>query len=62
MAAQTYGGMQPVVRPVRGGLAPRQVKRSEETLAANLEGDVSLADLATDNGLSVSHFSRAFRQ
>jgi AraC-like DNA-binding protein len=61
-AAKTYGGMQPIVRPLRGGLAPWQMKRTEETLAANLEGDVSLADLANDCGVSVSHFSRAFRQ
>ena len=61
-AAKTYGGMQPVVRQLRGGLAPWQMKRTEETLAANLEGDVSLADLANDCGVSVSHFSRAFRQ
>ena len=60
--ARTYGGMQPVVRALRGGLAPWQIKRVEDTLAANLEGDVSLADLANDCGVSVSHFSRAFRQ
>ena len=61
-AATAYGGMRPVVRPLRGGLAPWQMKRVENTLAANLEGDVSLADLANDCGVSVSHFSRAFRQ
>ena len=61
-AATTYGGMQPVARPLRGGLAPWQMKRVEDTLAANLGGDVSLADLANDCGISVSHFSRAFRQ
>jgi transcriptional regulator GlxA family with amidase domain len=60
--AKTYGGMESLVRPVRGGLAPWQMKRVEDTLAANLEGDVALADLASDCGLSVSHFSRAFRQ
>jgi AraC-like DNA-binding protein len=61
-AATTYGGMRPLVRSLRGGLAPWQMKRTEETLAANLAGDVSLADLAHDCGVSVSHFSRAFRQ
>ena len=61
-AATAYGGMRSVVRPQRGGLAPWQMKRVEDTLAANLEGDVSLADLANDCGVSVSHFSRAFRQ
>jgi len=61
-AAKTYGGMQPMTLPRRGGLAPWQVNRAEDTLAANLEGDISLADLANDCGLSTSHFSRAFRQ
>jgi AraC-like DNA-binding protein len=60
-AAKTYGGLLPAPPP-RGGLAPWQMKRVEETLAADLEGDISLADLANDCGLSASHFSRAFRQ
>ncbi len=60
-AAKTYGDMKPLVRSLHGGLAPRQMRRVEETLAANLDGDVSLTDLANDCGLSVSHFSRAFR-
>jgi AraC family transcriptional regulator len=54
--------MKLVVRPLRGGLAPWQMKRAEEKLAANLEGNVSLADLAADCGVSVSHFARGFRQ
>jgi AraC-like DNA-binding protein len=61
-AAATYGGMKPTNPLARGGLAAWQVKRAEDTLAANLEGDISLADLANDCGLSASHFSRAFRQ
>lgn len=60
-AAKTYGGLE-LVMPSRGGLAPWQLKRAEETLAADLDGDVSLADVANDCGLSASHFSRAFRQ
>jgi AraC family transcriptional regulator len=59
--AQTYGGMRPVGRPPRGGLAPWQAKRAQEILSANLEG-VPLKDVARECGLSVSHFSRAFRQ
>ncbi|MCC8954189.1 helix-turn-helix transcriptional regulator [Bradyrhizobium sp. Pear77] len=61
-AATTYGGLRPATRPAHGGLAPWQIRRAEETLAADLEGDISLADLASDCGLSASHFSRAFRQ
>ena len=60
--AKTYGGMKLAARPLRGGLAPWQIKRAEEKLAANLEGNVSLADLAAHCGVSVGHFARAFRR
>src|SRR6478736_4656225 len=36
--AQTYGGMRPVSRPIRGGLAPWQERRAKEMIAANLDG------------------------
>jgi AraC family transcriptional regulator len=58
--AQTYGGMRPVSRPVRGGLAPWQVRRAKEILSANLDGNVPLKEVARECRLSVSHFSRAF--
>jgi AraC family transcriptional regulator len=60
--AQTYGGMRPVARPVRGGLAPWQVRRAKEILSANLDGGVPLTEVARECRLSVSHFSRAFRR
>jgi AraC family transcriptional regulator len=60
--AQTYGGLQPAARPVQGGLAPWQEKRAKAMLAADLTGAVSLHEIARDCGLSVSHFSRAFRR
>jgi AraC family transcriptional regulator len=60
--AQTYGGMRPVSRPVRGGLAPWQERRAKEILSANLDGSVLLKDVARECRLSVSHFSRAFRR
>jgi AraC family transcriptional regulator len=60
--AQTYGGMRRLSRPVRGGLAPWQVRRAKEILSANLDGRVSLKEVAKECGLSVSHFSRAFRR
>ncbi|MDH2385509.1 AraC family transcriptional regulator [Bradyrhizobium sp. CER78] len=60
--AKTYGGMISAVRPPTGGLAPSQLRRAQDALAANLHGDISLADLAADCGLSASHFTRAFRQ
>jgi AraC family transcriptional regulator len=59
--AQTYCGMRPRSRLVRGGLAPWQVRRTEEILCANLDGRVSVREVARECGLSVSHFSRAFR-
>ena len=59
--AQTYGGMRPVSRLPRGGLAPWQVRRAKEILSANLDGDVPLKEVARECRLSVSHFSRAFR-
>jgi AraC-like DNA-binding protein len=59
--AQTYGGMRPMSRPARGGLAPWQERRAKEILRANLHG-VPLKKVARECGLSVGHFSRAFRR
>jgi AraC-like DNA-binding protein len=59
--AQTYGGMRALPWPVRGGLAPWQVRRAKEILCANLDGRVPLQEVARECRLSVSHFSRAFR-
>jgi AraC family transcriptional regulator len=61
-AASAYGGMKAMRKPVRGGLAAWQERRVKEMLAENLDGDVSLADLAKECRLSTAHFSRAFRQ
>ena len=60
--AQTYGGLRPVLRPVRGGLALWQVRRAKELPSANLDGAVTLKGIAEECRLSVSHFSRGFRQ
>jgi AraC-like DNA-binding protein len=60
--AQTYGGMQPVSRLPKGGLAPWQERRAKEILRANLEGGVPVKELARECGLSTAHFSRAFRR
>jgi len=59
--AQTYGGMRPVSRLVRGGLAPWQERRAKEMIAANLDG-VPVKELARECRLSRAHFSRAFRR
>jgi AraC family transcriptional regulator len=60
--AQTYGGMKSVVAPQRGGLAAWQERRAKELMSANLEGNLSHSDLATECSLSAGHFGRAFRQ
>ena len=60
--AHAYGGMPNGPRLVKGGLAPWQERRAQEMLAADLAGDIPLAEIAEACGLSVSHFSRAFRQ
>ena len=59
--AQTYGGMRPESQPMRGTLAPWQERRAKELLRANLQG-VPLKEVARECGLSVGHFSRAFRR
>jgi AraC family transcriptional regulator len=58
--AQAYGGMaKSVLR--QGGLAPWQESRAKEFIAANLSKAISLQDIADECGLSLAHFSRAFR-
>jgi AraC family transcriptional regulator len=60
--AQIYGGMWPMSRPARGGLAPWQERRAREFLLANIERGVALGEVARECGVSVGHFSHAFRR
>src|ERR1700731_501964 len=60
--AQTYGGMRPMSRPARGGLAPWQERRASEFLRANIKRGGALKEVARECGLSVGHFSHAFRR
>ena len=60
--AQAYGGMRPMSRLPQGGLAPWQERRAKEILRAGLEGGVPIKEVARECGLSVGHFSRAFRR
>jgi AraC family transcriptional regulator len=46
----------------RGGLSPSQKRRTLELLELHLAGDLRLARLAAECGLSSSHFSRCFRK
>jgi AraC-like DNA-binding protein len=57
-----YGGMRSARMNARGGLSRRQQRRVVEMLDANLDGTVSLTGLATECGLSVRHFARAFKE
>jgi len=59
--ARAYGGMRSVIAPRQGGLAAWQERRAKELMSANLRGNVSSADLATECLLSAGHFARAFR-
>lgn len=59
--AEVYGGMRPGTRRSSGGLAPWQERLAKDVLAARLDGDVSLAEVAAATGLSLSHFTRAFK-
>lgn len=58
--AQRYGRMRMPRSSVAGGLTPWQLRRARDTINARLDQDVSLAQLASDCGLSTSHFARAF--
>ena len=60
-SAQAFGGLQPWRRH-QGGLAPWQERRAKEMLAGDLTGAIPLNGIAEACGLSVSHFSRAFRR
>jgi AraC-like DNA-binding protein len=56
-----YGDARPAGR-MTGGLAPWQESRAKELLRASLAADISLEQLAQACGISVAHFTRAFRQ
>src|SRR5262249_11496836 len=60
--AHTYGGMCANAGLPRGGLAPWQERRVKELMSANLNHELPLSRLASECGLSVPHFARAFRQ
>jgi AraC-like DNA-binding protein len=60
--AARYGGMLSREHPYRGGLSPMQERRAKELLGENLAGELPLAVIASECGLSLSQFSRAFRK
>jgi AraC family transcriptional regulator len=60
--AKQYGGSRTLSKPLKGGLAPWQERLSKELITNNLAGAISLSEIAKTCGLSVGHFSRAFRK
>lgn len=58
---QRYGTAQAGRTFRRGGLAPWQERRAKELLMQNINGDISLDELAAQCDLSAGYFARAFR-
>ena len=59
--AVSAGGMCPGSRSGRATLSMAQERRVKEMLCANLGGEIRVADLARECGLSAGYFSRAFQ-
>lgn len=49
--AEKYGNLRPAAKIPAGGLAPRQVRRAQDILSANLDGQVALKEVAAECGL-----------
>jgi AraC family transcriptional regulator len=58
--AATYGQMR--ARPSRSGLAPWQQRRAIDFMAAHLDGNVTVVDIARRCELSAGHFVTAFKR
>ena len=58
---RTHGAAKRAPTPHKGGLAPARLRRVVEFIAAHLEGDIALADLAAVAELSTHHFGEAFK-
>ncbi len=57
-----YGGASRTFEGKKGGLAPWQERRAKDLIESRLGSDLSVHELAHECGLSVAHFTRAFRQ
>jgi AraC family transcriptional regulator len=58
---RTQGAAKRAPLPHKGGLAPARLRRVVEFIAAHLEGEIALTDLATVAELSTHHFGAAFK-
>ncbi len=59
---QQYSTVNWQLPTVRGGLAPRVLKRVDELITTQLSSPLTLAELAAEAALSDYHFARMFRQ
>ncbi|HEY2545442.1 MAG TPA: helix-turn-helix domain-containing protein [Candidatus Acidoferrum sp.] len=57
-----YAVRRPSPRIYRGGLTPARLRKVVELVHAEMEGDLSLEELADAAGLSIAHFSEMFRE
>ena len=57
-----YAVRRPSPRICRGGLTPARLRKVVELVHAEMDGDLSLEELANTAGLSITHFSQMFRQ
>lgn len=58
----SYGRLQRPCQPDNGALPLRQARRIQEWLRQDIKDPPTLQELAASCGLSVSHFTRAFRE
>jgi AraC family transcriptional regulator len=54
--------VRPSARIYRGGLTPARMRKVVDLVHAQIDGDLSLEELADAAGLSINHFSEMFRQ
>ena len=59
---KNYSNAKAITENTNGGLSGYKLNRVKEFINANLEEDLSLADLASIAALSQFHFARAFRR
>lgn len=58
--AESYGSARSI--PIRrGGLTPHQLRRATSMIEANLPGQLTLAEISIECGLSPSYFAKAFK-
>ncbi len=57
-----YSADTPVMMSSVGGMAPSTLRRCIALMETRLEGDLGLVELASEAGLSTSHFIRSFRE